>query len=177
MKAAIAPATAALTLLLVFVWLPSEVRAGVHQDWLRTGGELGWHSGVPGKRHPKKTMSAALIVDQNFLNSDGIYSFCITYSRLGESSRPDKGIVKATFEVIKSNGERPKARKLSAKVSDHWASRCTGYILLPLDLSDVVLFRFKFKKMPPFDEQSNRAVYSGRVLSGWAPWLAVSAEE
>ena len=133
MKMAISPATAAMALLLALVWPPSEGRAGVHQDELRTGGHFGWHSVGPGNKHPKKAMNATMMVDQNFLNSDGVYYFCVTYPRWEGVNNPDKGILKAKVEVIKSNGEQRTAAKFSAEVLDHWASLRGARILVVRD--------------------------------------------
>ena len=173
MKTAVAPSSVEVALLWMLVWIPSLGSARVQHDYLMsrkliTGGEFvipNWFDVT--LRHPKKATRAALIVDEFFLQrGEGYYIFCVEYSRWRQVNKPNRGMVRATIEVIKSNGEQLTVAELSAEVSDHYASQCSSYFEAPfLDLGDVVLFRFKFKKMPPLNQRSHGASFRGLVES------------
>ena len=111
-------------------------------------------------------MTSLMILDQNFLNSIGEYRYCFWYSRF-RSTKPNKGKVRVAVEVIGSDGESTTVANLSGRVEENFLSLCGPAVVVPLEVGDIVVWRFRFRKMPRFKHEDGfaGAGYEGRIIS------------
>ena len=141
-------------------------------------GQFIWDSESAGNKHPKRSITSLAVLDRNFINEIGQYRVCFGHFRT-TSKKPNRGKVRVTVEVIRSNGESTTIDDLAGKVLDGFATSCGPILLLDLEVGDIVVWRYRFRKMPRLKDAAGFAlvIFEGFISSPFAPPIPASAEQ